>query len=374
MGETTAIFADDFDGSQLSPIWGVSTFQGNPTDPATATLSQGLLNLASVGPTTNGLEIVAPFVPTGDNLTVTARVRANSFGRFHMVLETQPGKFDEASVAAAFEFDLTGTLPTDCGNKGAAIERIGSSDSVFSCNTIPKTWYQLQIVATDNPYSVTWNFMNDTGSIIATTSATSPDYSFSSIRYLALGVWYAGCGCESMYDVDWIIASSPIQPPIHAGSSGTTTLVVNPRTTSTSVTCDPASVQVSQTTTCTATVTDTAQGTASTPTGVVTWKSSGSGVFSTATCILSGTSSSASCSVNYTPKASGSEVITASYGGSTSLAATSQPTSLVVSGPVQSSWQNSPLLLAGLLGGVGAVGILIGVAVTVLAKRRLPKS
>jgi hypothetical protein len=188
MGETTTIFADDFNGSHLSSLWTASTFQVDPATPASATLSQGRLNLTTVGPTTNGLELSVPFVPTGENLTVTARVRPNSFGRFHLALLTQPGTFDQSSVAAAFEFDMTGTLPTDCGNKGAAIERIGSSYSVFSCNTMTKTWYQLQIVAKNNPYTVTWNYLNDTGSIIATASATSTNYSFNTIRYLALGV------------------------------------------------------------------------------------------------------------------------------------------------------------------------------------------
>src|SRR5436853_7776672 len=101
---------------------------------------------------TNGLDISIPFVPAGNNLTVTARVRADIFGRFHLALLTQPGTFDQGSVAAAFEFDLTGALPTDCGNKGAAIERIGSSYSVFSCNVTTGTWYQFEIIATDNPY------------------------------------------------------------------------------------------------------------------------------------------------------------------------------------------------------------------------------
>jgi hypothetical protein len=105
----------------------------------------------------------------------------------------------------------------------------------------------------------------------------------------------------------------------------------------------------------------------------VAWKSSSSGSFSADICTLSGTAASASCSVNYTPNASGSEVITASYGGSTKLHAAAQPTTLVVSGPLRSSWLDNRLILAGVIGGVGAVGILVGIAVIVLSRRTKSK-
>lgn len=369
-GMTTSIFADDFSGTQLSAAWTTSTFQVDPTNPATATVSNGLLTLNSTGPMTNGLDINVPFVPAGNNLTVTARVRADIFGRFHLALLTQAGTFDQSSVATAFEFDLTGTLPTDCDNKGAAIERIGSSYSVFSCNTTIGTWYQLQIIATDNPYTVTWNYLNDTGGIIATFHSTSPSYSFSSIKYLTLGVWANPVeSVSSTYNVDWTIASSPSPAPIHAGSSGSSTLVVNPRSTSTTVSCSPTSVQAGQATACTATVNDVASGTPSTPTGTVSWKSSGSGSFSATTCTLSGTGASASCSISYTPTASGSRVITANYGGDTVQPASTQPTTLIVT----NGFLSGPMMLA-LIGGVGAAGIGIGAAVTLLVKRRKPKA
>jgi hypothetical protein len=106
----------------------------------------------------------------------------------------------------------------------------------------------------------------------------------------------------------------------------------------------------------------------------VTWKSTGSGAFSATTCTLSGTTASSSCSINYTPTASGSEVITASYGGSTNLQSATQPTTIAVNGPLRGSWLDNRLVLAGIIGGVGGVGILIGIAVTVLSKRTKSKS
>src|SRR5439155_11340503 len=69
-------------------------------------------------------------------------------------------------------------------------------------------------------------------------------------------------------------------------------------------------------------------GTASTPTGTVTFTSSGSGTFSSATCTLSG----GSCSVTYTPSAvgTGTHTITASYSGDTRPAASTGATEVRV--------------------------------------------
>jgi Bacterial Ig-like domain (group 1)/Bacterial Ig-like domain (group 3)/Calx-beta domain len=101
---------------------------------------------------------------------------------------------------------------------------------------------------------------------------------------------------------------------VHTGSEGQATVQVGGRSTRTSVSCTPSGVAVGQPTTCTATVTDTAGGTAITPTGSVSWSSSGSGDFSSASCTLN---ASGSCSVTYTPTAvgSGSHTVTGSYGG-----------------------------------------------------------
>jgi hypothetical protein len=97
-------------------------------------------------------------------------------------------------------------------------------------------------------------------------------------------------------------------------------------------------VAVGTPSTCTATVSDTDAGAASTPTGSVGFATSGPGSFSAGSCTLSEASAGvASCSVSYTPAASDSlrtDTITASYGGdsthagsSATAAVTVQPTS-----------------------------------------------
>lgn len=126
---------------------------------------------------------------------------------------------------------------------------------------------------------------------------------------------------------------------VHSGSSGTFSLVVSTaiRSTSTSVTCSPSSLQVGYSTACTATVTDTASGTSITPTGAVSFVSSGPGTFSPSSCTLAGTGASSACSVAYSPTASGTDTITATYGGDSVHYGSSNSFSLAVSGAVTGS-------------------------------------
>ena len=101
------------------------------------------------------------------------------------------------------------------------------------------------------------------------------------------------------------------------------TYVAVPISTTTSVNCGAGtpSVIYGGNITCVATVA-AASGTTS-PTGSVSWVTSGTGGFVTSPCTLSGSGGSATCSVTYTPtlRGSGSHTITATYGGSVSFLA-----------------------------------------------------
>jgi hypothetical protein len=105
----------------------------------------------------------------------------------------------------------------------------------------------------------------------------------------------------------------------HQGSRGVTSLTVTQRITKTSVVCSPKTVEGSSSTTCTATVKDVSHGVfvaPLTPTGTITWYSSGTGTFSQTTCALSGTGTTASCSVTFTPTGKPSvQQITGTYSG-----------------------------------------------------------
>jgi len=91
-----------------------------------------------------------------------------------------------------------------------------------------------------------------------------------------------------------------------AASSGNTPLTVSPVATGTTVDCSPSPVTAASSTLCTARVTGFS------PSGSVSWSTSGSGMFASGTCALS----SGSCSDSYTPSTNASPVtITATYGG-----------------------------------------------------------
>jgi len=90
------------------------------------------------------------------------------------------------------------------------------------------------------------------------------------------------------------------------------------RTTTTGVSCTPSTIEAGDSTSCTATVTDTDAGT-STPQGTVSFSATGSGnSFVPASCILdvTATGDSNSCSVNYSSTQAATHTITASYSGS----------------------------------------------------------
>ena len=103
----------------------------------------------------------------------------------------------------------------------------------------------------------------------------------------------------------------------HAGSSGQMTLVVQARSTGTTIGCQEAALTVGQSTLCTATVTDTAPGPAITPTGTVKFAGSATDSIVGSPCSLSGSAGVASCQVSYTPAAvgTGQHKITATYSG-----------------------------------------------------------
>src|SRR3989475_193348 len=144
-----------------------------------------------------------------------------------------------------------------------------------------------------------------------------------------VGCTLIGTGATSTCTATGIIGPYAPAPPItftqttwfdgdtaHDGSITTVQLTLI-RTTTTTVACLPASVNIGTATICTATVTDNDAGTVITPTGTVDFSTSGTGTFATSPCTLAAgtTTGTASCFVMYTPTgtAAGTDTITASY-------------------------------------------------------------
>src|SRR5207245_198284 len=124
----------------------------------------------------------------------------------------------------------------------------------------------------------------------------------------------------------------------HLSSSGTFVVTALKHETSTEVSCSPALVPVGSPSSCTATVTDATPGSATAPTGTVSFTADlASSAF--ASCTLGGATTdsagvvSTSCTVSYTSTAAGPHTITASYSGdATHLASTDTTTVTVTPG------------------------------------------
>jgi hypothetical protein len=151
-----------------------------------------------------------------------------------------------------------------------------------------------------------------------------------------------GASCTIGYDPSEVrshqITATYPEDSSHAGASKSTLLPVAARSTTVSVDCGTG-VAVSQPAACTATVTDTAGGEASSPTGTITFESDTSGgKFAPAgECPLAALSPPAQsgCKVEYTPGqlGSGKHTITATYSGDAAHASAHAPAELAVSAP-----------------------------------------
>lgn len=110
--------------------------------------------------------------------------------------------------------------------------------------------------------------------------------------------------------------------------------VPSARPSSTAVSCEPSSLAVGRSSTCTATVSDTGSGSPTTPGGTVSFSSDASGSFTPqpASCALTatGTAGVGSCSVIYVPASGGTHTITAAYAGDATHQASSGTTTLDV--------------------------------------------
>jgi hypothetical protein len=117
-------------------------------------------------------------------------------------------------------------------------------------------------------------------------------------------------------------------------SSGETSISASgPHSTSTTVGCTPAALLVGAQSTCTVIVTDTGANPVS-PSGTVEFSSSDGGAIAPAGCTLvAKEGTTATCSVTYTPKAAGSDTVTATLVASTADSKSSGSTVLSVSAP-----------------------------------------
>ena len=107
----------------------------------------------------------------------------------------------------------------------------------------------------------------------------------------------------------------------HARASTTFVWIITARSTSTTLGCAPSNLVTGATTTCTATVSDTASGgTRSTPAGTISWSAAPANAGSfpggpTCTLAPTGTTGTGTCQATFTPSAPGTPTLTATYAG-----------------------------------------------------------
>lgn len=115
------------------------------------------------------------------------------------------------------------------------------------------------------------------------------------------------------------VGVNPLTNEIYVVNGGgrRTLSIISGNSTSTALTCNPSSVLVNSNALCTATVTDISGSGAITPTGTLFFSSTGPGSFNATSCTISGTGTTGSCTISYTPTAvgSGRHTIFGTYGG-----------------------------------------------------------
>jgi hypothetical protein len=99
--------------------------------------------------------------------------------------------------------------------------------------------------------------------------------------------------------------------------AGAASYDVTKRATKTFMSCTPTSVKAGKATRCTVTIKDVSiKGTPVAPAGHVSFSVTGAGSFSAKTCTLkAASSSSAGCATSFTPKKSGTRLVSAAYSG-----------------------------------------------------------
>src|SRR5207245_7975773 len=181
-------------------------------------------------------------------------------------------------------------------------------------------------VNTPTSCTATLTDSSDIGAVTPTGSATFGTIStgtFSPRNSCALVAGVVGtASCSVSYTPTVVghhgITGSFAGDSVHTGStSAAFTVTSTARSTTTTVSCTPASVLDNTPTSCTATVTDSSGTGAVTPTGSATFATNSTGTFTpTNSCALvAGVVGTASCSVSYTPTIVGHHGITGSFAG-----------------------------------------------------------
>jgi hypothetical protein len=216
-------------------------------------------------------------------------------------------------------------------------DNFAGSDSSAVSQVVDKTSTSTAVASSANP-----SHRGQPVTFTATVSAGAGDHPTGTVTFYdgatALGTQpVAGDGTAALATNDLSTGTHSITATYSGdqdfGGSDSPVLsdTVAKRTSSTSVTCSPASLTTGASSTCTASVVDSDTGTGSTPQGTVTFTTDGSGAFAPSSCTLSA-GGTPSCSASYTPSAAGdgSHKVTATYSGDADHAVSSGQAAVAV--------------------------------------------
>ena len=219
-------------------------------------------------------------------------------------------------VDAAFHHDTTADTHSDSADGDGfdiVVNRADTTTTITSDTPDP--------TVVDEDYTVSWTVtVNGPGAGSPTGNVTVSDGAGGTCT---ADIGAGACTLHSIVQgAKTLTATYAGDDDFNTSTSAGAAHTVNPRATSTTVSCVPDPIVVSQATTCTATVTDAeSAGTKSDPSGTVTFShGTDPGGFDSTTCSLVGNGDdSSSCAVDYTPtaKGDGQHTIDAGYGGST---------------------------------------------------------
>lgn len=322
------------EGGNYSLVWSLGCFaaDGSGCDwegPATVTILVVVTSDAAATETEVDCEpsTVAQEVSTTCTATVTSSGSETPTGEVSWTTESPEGSFDTSPCELIDGSCSTGYTDGEVGNWTITAEYSGDANSQPSEGSTEVTITPAASGTTTTALSCDpTSFIVSSGytECTATVSGTDPtgviDWQSSSANYEFDPASCSAASCTVDY-IDYV-TGTPTLTAYYRGdtnnlpSEGSTVVTVTQGTqpTTTSVSCDPPSVEVGSSTTCTATVSGAG------PTGTVIFDASPSdGVFEPVLCTLSVESATqSSCGADFAPSVAETVTVTATYTGDSS--------------------------------------------------------
>ncbi len=174
--DENVIFRDDFNGNSLSQPWRVED---------------------------TGSQITAyiPFTPPPGHFTVSTRVRSSQLAAFALRLHSGATPILTSTTGIQLEMNL-GVM-----HNGFVASGTSPSGWTWSIITDPakvNTWYVLEMVVQQSPFSVTYNVYDNNNVLLGTYSRTDLSITYQSIDNICLKLWNG----PASYSIDWIKVTS----------------------------------------------------------------------------------------------------------------------------------------------------------------------